>query len=65
MDKSGETVDRSEGRAKLTDIESLGKALGLITLPWFQPELFSVPMRYSQPPHTHVAIIASHHRLPL
>lgn len=41
MDKFGETVDRSGGRAELTDIGSLGKALGLMTLPWFQLELFA------------------------
>lgn len=40
MDKFGETVDHSEGRAELTDIGSLGKALGLMTLPWLQPGLF-------------------------
>lgn len=41
MDKFGETVDRSGGRAELTDMGSLWKALGLMTLPWLQPGLFA------------------------
>lgn len=41
MNKFGETVDHSGGRAELTDIGSLGKALGLMTLAWLQPGLFA------------------------
>lgn len=58
MDKLGEPLG---GGAKLTDIWSRGKDLGTYNSSLVPASALRwLPMRCSQPPHTHVAITTSH-----